>query len=71
MVLHVCAPGEDANNETKGVGVSVSRKKRTKQLAEKEGKAGTDQFTVGQESQDGGKIAEKGQGNKSSSLLFK
>ena len=32
MEIHVCAPGEDANDETKEVGISVSRTRRTKQL---------------------------------------
>ena len=35
MELHVCAPGEDANNEAKQVGISVSRTRRTSQLTEK------------------------------------
>ena len=35
MELHVCALGEDANNETKEVGISVSRTRRTRQLTEK------------------------------------
>ena len=35
MELHVCAPGEDAHNETKEVGISVSRTTMTRQLTEK------------------------------------
>ena len=35
MVLHICAPGEHANDETKEVGISVSRTKMTRQLTEK------------------------------------
>ena len=33
--LHACAVGEDANNETNEVGISVSRTRRTRQLTEK------------------------------------
>ena len=33
--LHVCAPGEDANDETEEVGISVSRPRRRRQLTEK------------------------------------
>ena len=33
--LHACAPGEDANNETKEAGISVSRTRKTRQLTEK------------------------------------
>ena len=36
MELHVCAPGEDVNDETMEVGISVSRTRRTRQLTEKE-----------------------------------
>ena len=34
MELHVCATEEDANDETKEVGISVSRTRRTRQLTE-------------------------------------
>ena len=33
--FHVCPPGEDANDETKEVGISVSRTRRARQLIEK------------------------------------
>ena len=36
MELHVFAPGEDVNDETMEVGISVSRTRRTRQLTEKE-----------------------------------
>ena len=35
MELTVCAPGEDANDETKEVGISASRTRRTRQLTER------------------------------------
>ena len=35
MELHVCTVGEDANNETKEMLMSVSRTRRTRQLTEK------------------------------------
>ena len=35
MELHACAVGEDANNKTKEVGISVSRTRRARQLTEK------------------------------------
>ena len=35
MELHVCAVGEDANDETKEVRVSVSRTRKIRQLTEK------------------------------------
>ena len=35
MELHVCALGEDANNETKEKGIPISRIRRTRQLTEK------------------------------------
>ena len=35
MELHICAPGEDATDETNKVGISVSRPRRTRQLTEK------------------------------------
>ena len=35
MEFHVCAPGEDANDETKEMEISVSRTRRTRQLTEK------------------------------------
>ena len=34
MELHACALGEDANNETKEVRISVSRTRKTRQLTE-------------------------------------
>ena len=34
MELHACALGEDANNETKEVRISVSRTRKTRQLNE-------------------------------------
>ena len=35
MELHVCTVGEDANNETKEMVISVSRTRRRRQLTEK------------------------------------
>ena len=35
MELHVCATDEDANDETKNVGISVSRTRGTRQRTEK------------------------------------
>ena len=35
MELYVCAVGENANNETKGVGISVFRTRRIRQLSDK------------------------------------
>ena len=35
MELHVCAPGEEANDKTKEVRSSVSRTRKTRQLTEK------------------------------------
>ena len=67
--LHVCAVGEDANNETKELVIYVSRIRRN-ETADWEGKEAPDQSAIGQENQDGGKIVEKSQSNRWSSLLF-
>ena len=35
MELHVCAPAEDANDDTKEVGIPISRPRKTRQMTEK------------------------------------